>query len=226
MLAVVVAAGLLALPAVGWIFAFPCLALLVARWLWLRRYRRGTAFGFGGLAILGSVLYVVAGTYPDYMLLPALFIGWWVVILPTIGGLGVAWADLATRDDAIPRRSWLVPCVSVVALAFMPLVTLVSLWPVRLAFLVVKPRMERLADRAAAGQVFGPPQWVGSFRLVGSEVDPALRIVGLIIDPNPNGRTGFVRIHPKTPAGRRLAALLGTDMNVDLGWGWSYLQDD
>jgi hypothetical protein len=65
------------------------------------------------------------------------------------------------------------------------------------------------------------PVWLSE-----SAVDSDLKIVGLFIDPNPGGRTGFVRVHSETLETHSFGLLRGTDTNVELGWGWSYRQDD
>jgi hypothetical protein len=108
MLVVVFAAGLLALhvqflaPYIElWILAIPCLILLVGRCLWYWRCRRVAALGFVILSILSNCLYVVASIYPDYMLMPALKIGWIIVLLPSIGVLGTVWINLSTHVHAI-----------------------------------------------------------------------------------------------------------------------------
>jgi hypothetical protein len=70
------------------------------------------------------------------------------------------------------------------------------------------------------------PHWIGPFRLSESAVDSDSKMVALIIDPNPGGRTGFVRVRSESSEVDHFALLLGTDTNVELGWGWSYRQDD
>jgi hypothetical protein len=107
----------------------------------------------------------------------------------------------------------------------LPLATMGTLWPLRLAFLVARPALERLADGAAAGQALAGPQWAGPYRLVQSAVDPASGEVALMTDPNPSGAKGFVRVNPGIPWDRR-GPILGTDLDVELGWGWEYRQDD
>ena len=209
-----------------WLLAIPCLILLVGRCLWFWRSRRIAALGFVGLSVLSNCLYVVASIYPDYMLLPLLNIAWMLVLLPSIGALGTAWTKLATHANAVGRRSPTLSWALVIVLATLPAVTISTLWPLHLAFLAFRPSLEHLADRVEAGQMIVSPHWVGPFRLSESAVDSDLKAVGLFIDPNPGGRTGFVRVHSATPEERRFALLLGTDTNVKLGWGWSYCQDD
>ncbi len=84
---------------------FPCLAVFAAHWIVLRERRRLAACCFGGLAIGINSLYAGACVYPHYMLLPALFLGWMFIVVPTLAGLGAAWASLAAREDAVPRLS-------------------------------------------------------------------------------------------------------------------------
>jgi hypothetical protein len=209
-----------------WLLAIPCLILLVGRCLWFWQCRRITAIGFVGLSILSNCLYVVASIYPDYMLMPLLTIAWMLVLLPSIGALGTAWTKLATHDKAGPRKSPFISWALVIVLAILPVVTISTLWPLHLAFFAFRPSLERLADRVEAGHLIVSPLWIGPFRLSESAVDSDQKTVGLFIDPNPSGRTGFIRVHSETLETHRFGLLLGTDTNVELGWGWSYRQDD
>ncbi len=209
-----------------WLLAIPCLILLVGCCLWFWRCRRIVAIGFGGLSVLSNGLYVVASIYPDYMLIPLLNIAWMLVLLPSIGALGLAWTKLATNDHAVRRRLPFISSALVIVVAIMPAVTISTLWPLHLTFLAFRPSLERLADRVEAGHMIVSPHWVGPFRLSESAVGSDLKTVGLFIDPNPGGRTGFVRVHSETPEVHRFDLLIGTDTNVELGRGWSYRQDD
>ena len=128
-----------------------------------------------------------------YRLAP-LFLGWLVIIAPTVDALGWVWARLATREGAAPRRSPPTAWLSAIALCLLPPVTLLTYWPLRLAFLTVRPALDRLADQVAAGKAAGFPQWVGPFRVARSAVDPVSGHVGLMIDPNPTGPMGLVRV--------------------------------
>jgi hypothetical protein len=144
---------------------------------------------------------------------------------PMIGGLGAAWVALASRQHASPRRSSPVAWLAVIALSGMPLVTLWTMWPLHLAFRASRPSLERLADQVAAGQISGFPRWAGVFRIAGSIVEPATGNVGLMIEPNPDGPTGFVRASPANPQ-NRAGTFRGDDLYVDLGWGWDYREED
>jgi len=229
MIAVVVVVGLLALPTdrsvIVIALSLPCFALIGAQCLVFRGHRHLAAFGFCVLATLTNVLYAAFCVAPDSYLLIPLFLGWLVDVVPTIGGLGAAWAILATRDGAVPRRSPQKAWLSVIALSVLPLVTLCTLWPLHLAFLTARPTLERLADQVAAGQAASFPQRAGLFRVAGSAVDPISGNVGLMIDPNPSGPTGFVRVRRGTPRNRR-GPFGWDDLDVDLGWGWEYREED
>ncbi|MFI5454209.1 MAG: hypothetical protein ACHRXM_02040 [Isosphaerales bacterium] len=140
MIAVAIVAGLLSLPT-GWAviviaLSLPCLALIGARWLVLRGYRRVSAFGFCVFATLINVLYAASCIAPDVYVFIPFFLGL-VIVGPTIGGIGAAWATLATREGAVPRRSPLAAWWSVIAVSVTPLVTLWTLWPLHLAFAAV-----------------------------------------------------------------------------------------
>jgi hypothetical protein len=209
-----------------WLLAIPCLILLVGHCLWFWRCKRIVAIGFGGLSILSNGCYVVASIYPDYMLIPLLNIAWMLVLLPSISALGMAWTKLAPHHNAVRRRPPSLSWALVIVVAVMPAVTISTLWPLHLAFLAVRPSLERLADRVEAGHMIASPHWIGPFRLSESAVGADRKTVGLLIDPNPGGRTGFVRVHSEPPEAHRFDLLLGTDTDVELGWGWSYRQDD
>jgi hypothetical protein len=246
MLAVVVVAGLLAL--YRWMgpmviaLPFPCLAGVGAQWvcfrgqpsltglgaqpLVIRAQQRFAAFAFWVPAILINVLYDALCVVPEAYALPAMFLGWVVFAGPTIGALGSAWVTLPTCQDATPRRSSAVPAwFAVLALSGMPLVTLWTLWPLHLAFRASRPSLERLADQVATGQVSEFPQWAGLFRIAGSAIEPKTGNVSLMIEPNPDGPTGFVRASAANPQ-NRAGLFRGGDLCVDLGWGWDYWEED
>jgi hypothetical protein len=229
MLAVALVAGLLMLPP-GWnvlvpILIFPLLSLRSAQWLVAREQRRVAAFSFGCLAILINVAYVSACTFPHYLVLLLLFLGWFVIGGPAIVASGAAWAMLATHENAQPRRIPHKVWLSIVALTVFPLATLCTLWPLRLAFVTARPSLEHFADQVAAGRTVGFPQRAGLFQLVGSRVDSSTGNVGLMTDADPAQPTGFVRIKPSTPP-NRAGPFSGSNLLVALGWGWDYRQED
>jgi hypothetical protein len=234
MIAVLVIAVLLALPG-EWRVAvatlspllLPCLAVVTAQRLLLRGRRRPAGICFWVPAVLVNLLFAVLCIDPGSLLPAVLFLVGVCVVMPTLAGFGVAWAILATRIGVAARRSPAVAWLSVIVLAVMPVATAWTLWPFRLVFLTAKPSMERLANQVASGKAVGSPRWVGPFRVAGSAVDPATGNVALLIDPNPNGPTGFIR----DMGGRSVPydcfrPIRGDWLHVDLGGGWCYHEED
>ena len=196
------------------------------RSLWVRGRRRLSAVAFGGVAVVGNAFFAAVSVAPD-LFIHAIFLFLWVfVAFPATVGPGAAWALLATAEDASPRRPARAAWLTVVVLAMLPLATIVSLWPLHLAFHVQRPTLERLADGVAAGKPLGGVRWVGPFRIEGAKVDPTTGSVGLLIDPNPNGPTGFVRLGPAATPDDRRALIRGDVGDIHLADGWYYLGED
>jgi hypothetical protein len=229
MIAVVIAAVLLALLRVWAVIAIPLaipvLAQIGANRLVFQRRRSLVARVFWGAAILINVLYAALCVAPDYYVLHILFVTWLLIAVPTIGPLGMAWAELSTQESSVPRRSQAAIGFSILLLNVLPIITLWTLWPLRLGLLVARPSLETLADQVAAGQTVGFPHQAGLFRVAGSAIDPATGDIGLLIDPSPSGYGGFVRGPSGAPPGKG-GPIIGTELDVYLGWGWSYRQDD
>lgn len=185
-------------------FGLAYLALIGVLWWMFHDFRRVSALCFGFVAALSNVATVglcihrLGNVGVFLMLLVCL------LAFPLVFSAGAAWATTATRREARSHRSpfWAWPLV--VALSILPLTMLLTFWPLRLAFLASAPALDGLADRVAAGQGVTRPEWAGLFRVVGSAVEPSNGNVGLIIDPDPSGRSGFVRggASPGLPVGR------------------------
>jgi hypothetical protein len=94
-------------------------------------------------------------------------------------------------------------------------------WPLYVAFALSKPALERLADRVAAGESVTGPEWAGVYQIVGSRTDSSGN-VALLLDANPNGPIGFVRM---TNSQER-PLVLPTDLCVPLTPSWSYNSED
>jgi hypothetical protein len=203
--------------------ALPGVCLIGAQWLVIRGDRRLAAFGFWAVATSANLVYAARCVAPCYYVLISMFLGWLLSVLPSIAALGIAWTFLSGRQCAGSYRSRLAAGFLVFFLAVLPLATMCSLWPLRLAFSMTRPALESLANQVGAGQSVGFPRWVGLFRVAGSAVDPATREVGLLIEPNPNHYAGFVRVPPGAPR----SSMFGTDLlGVHLGWGWEYREED
>ena len=88
--------------------------------------------------------------------------------------------------------------------------------------------MEHLADRVESGQAVTSPEWAGLFRVVASAVDPSTGNVGLIIDADPSGRSGFVRasVGPGIPAARSDGPFYNLNFDLQLRGRWWYECED
>jgi hypothetical protein len=188
------------------------------------RRRRAAAWAFVLAGILSAVLATVASVYlwTSYFVpfLPSF------LLVPLIVGFGTSWAVEATRkgapDPQSPRLAWL----SVFLMAALPLSMMFTLWPLRLAFLVSRPALNRLADRVAAGGSFDHPEWAGLYRVVDAKRAVRSGKVALIIDANPSGASGFVRIGPQPVPPDSLGPLYGLNLDEEMDWRWRYQEED
>jgi hypothetical protein len=230
LIAIAIIAGLLALPdpwrVIVFAFSIPCLALIYARRLHAHGLLGMAGFCLWTSATLINVLYVAGSIFPG-LHLSLLCMVWLVLILPTLASFGIAWARLITRRDGDRRNTSFRAWLSVFALTLMPVVTAGTAWPFQLRFLMARPALERLADRVAAGQAMSNPQWAGPYWIAGSAVDPASGYVGLMIDTNPNGPSGFVR--NRGPQGELYCChrpFRGDWYHLSLIGGWCYHEED
>lgn len=230
MIAIGLIAGLLALPGPWQIiiiaFCFPCLAMAYARRLDSQGLLRVAGICFWSLAILINGVYCACSVLPGIHLL-LLDMAWLVFVLPTLTGFGVAWARLVSARHGqrryVSSRAWL----SVIALTLMPLVTAATAWPFQMTFLMTRPALESLADRVAAGGAVRTPLRVGPYQIAGTAFDPASGNVGLMIDTNPSGPSGFVR--DRSSRNRPFGCFhpfRGDWYHLSLIGGWCYHEED
>jgi hypothetical protein len=229
MIAIGIVAGLLALPH-GWGLialgvAFACLAAVAAGWMVTQESQRFAMLCFWILTILTNAIIVIFCVAPSIYFVGLVLIIWFAFFMPAIAVFGIAWASLATRKSTGRVWSPVAVWLSTILLTFMPLATVGTQWPLRLAFVVTRPSLDRLADQVAAGQNVSFPRWVGPFRLAGSAVDGVSGNVGLMIDANPSGPSGFVRISPGVPP-ESTGPFRWDNLLVHLGWGWEYREED
>ncbi len=232
MIAVAVVAGLLALALspIGLVAAFGLLylALIGVLWWMFRDFGRLSAFCFVGVATLINALSAALCIYllnlGGVMLM---FLGW-LSAFPIVISTGVVWASSAKRRTARPQRSPLLAWPLVLVLSLLPLSMLLTFWPFRLAFLASRPALDRLADRVEGGQAVTSPEWVGLFRVVASAVDPSTGNVGLIMDADPSGRSGFVRVSvgPSIPAAHSSGPFYNLNFDLQLRERWWYECED
>jgi hypothetical protein len=198
--------------------------LAYACWMFFRGTRRMAQLCFVASAIATNSFVAAVSIYATNLVGFALMFLATVVAIPVISGSGAAWAVAATSRGAEKPRSafWVWPIV--VSLAVAPL-TMFTSWPLWLAFLISRPDLDRLADRVATGQGLVWPQWAGLYRIVGAARDPRSGDIGLITDPNPAGRSGFVRLCPDRPA-NYFGPLFNFNFDIPMTGCWRYQDED
>jgi hypothetical protein len=230
MIVVAILAGVLALPPgpreVAAVLSVPCLAFFGAWRLWVGGHRRLAAIVFWSLAIAANIVFAAFCASPG-MVSVALLVLWLFVVMPSLVAFGATWAELTTGRGGVSDPSRRLAWRWVIALAVMPGMTAWTVWPFRLRFLTVRSALERIADQVEAGQAVSFPQDVGPFRLAGSRVGSRTGGVALLIDPNPNGPSGFVR-HKDSLIGPYdcYDPIRGDVWHVGLGGGWCYHEED
>jgi hypothetical protein len=215
--------GLFLLILVSHVLAVPVLMGLPM--LVFRDRRRRAAWCFCIAAAAGNG---VVGAYCVYLLSTYATIFMFCTSLSAVPAIlisGVSWLDSATDPTAVPRRSRFVILPPVLVLALTPL-TMLTPWPLRLAFLVSQSALEKLADHVAAGKSLGGPQWAGVYRVVGGMIDPIRGNVGLVIDASPGGRSGFTRLGPGTPPEDYYLPFVNLNTAIRLGNRWYYEAED
>jgi len=182
--------------------------------------RRGWAqAGFFALAITTNLIYVVGCLYPMLITLTLLSLGLFVVI-PLNLLVGGVWAVESTR-----RRGLIFAWPAVLAVTFLPLLSLATLWPLRVGFWLVRPTFERMADDVAAR--------VGPFNIGEVVLGSAQYGVGFLVEPNRSHPSGFVREAEDDPERGRFRSnrgdsvfVAGSNLRIHLGGPWWFLEDD
>jgi hypothetical protein len=203
------------------------LTLAFASWAAVRGQRRPASICFVASVIAANGLVVPLCVYQQGWGWGGVYIGL-LGGVPMILGFGTAWAVAAARPDTDqgrpPLASWhpLLTVVLTLSMAVTPLTTLWTCWPLRVAFLISRPALERLADRVSAGQAPLFPTRAGLYHIRGAATDPVTGNIALITDANPGGRAGFVRYQPGTPHGP-FSSLF---MVISLDWTWAFEMED
>jgi hypothetical protein len=209
-------------------FGLAYLALIGGTWWMFHGFRRLSALSFGVVAALTNIATAGLCIHRLNMGGVILMLLAWLLAFPIVLGAGAAWATAVTRRAVRPHRTHFLAWALVLVLAILPLTMILTRWPFRVAFLASTQAMDRLADRVAAGQGIVNPEWAGLFRVVGSAVDPSSGNVGLIIDPDTSGRSGFVRLGgaPNVPALRSSGPFYNLYFDLKLCRGWRYVCED
>jgi hypothetical protein len=209
-------------------FGLAYVALIGVLWWMFHGFRRVAAVCYGRVAALSNIATAGLCIYRLSMVGGFLMLLVCLLAFPIVFGAGAAWATAVTRRAARPHRSPFLAWPLVLVLAILPLTMLLTHWPLRLAFLASAPALDSLADRVAAGQGITSPEWAGLFRVVGSAVEPSNGNVGLIILPEPSGRSGFVRVGASRglPVGRSGGPFYDLNVDMRLADRWRYVCED
>jgi hypothetical protein len=208
------------------ILALGALGLVVVFGGVFRGRRRGAVWCFASSAIMVNALIATLCAY--YFNMVGMLLMFLVSFfgVPLTLGAGGAWAVAATRRDATSRRSPLMAWPLVLSMAVAPVTMMTTHWPLHVAFIVSRPALDRLADRCAAGVVIRRPEWAGLYRVVGSDVDFATGNVGLIIDPNSSGHSGFVRLGSLVPSHPHSGPFFNLSSEAPMDARWWYQEED
>jgi hypothetical protein len=145
-----------------------------------------------------------------------------LVVLPVALGCGVEWARIETKPDSMARRlAW----AFVLVVCLVPMTMIANLWPLRLAFLLSRPALNAMADRVAAGKPVVEQEQAGWYEVVRSNFDPLTGEVALIIDDDPAGRSGFLRLAPGHSS-QQSALFTNLNFNLYLDDRWRYQNED
>jgi len=170
------------------------------------------------VAVATNLIYAILCARPDFYVLTVLILGL-ILVIPLNFTVGGTWAEVAAGSR---QGAW----VFVVLVALLPLLTLCTLWPLRLSFLIAKPALERMADEAVAGRSFQGLTTAGPFEIHAAVAHAEGRRVDLLTETNPNHPAGFVRLAHDAPEGYIPGAVSGSNLYIQLLGPWSFRQED
>jgi hypothetical protein len=205
--------------------AVPGIAATVACWTVLKGRREIAGLIFWFFAAATNVVYTGACLTPAFVGSTRIFLfGLWMLMLgPMSLGSGAVWAKVAApATERFARMNKRL----VIMLGILPLFTLTTLWPFRLAFVIARPKLQMVADRVSANEPMAFPWHAGLFQIVTADLDPESGDVTLLLQNDASNAAGFVR-DGQTQTGQHSHRLIvGSYLRIDLGAGWSYLEDD
>ncbi|MFO0959978.1 MAG: hypothetical protein U0800_21515 [Isosphaeraceae bacterium] len=133
-----------------------------------------------------------------------------------------SWLTQANARDRSRRPGWIAAMAAIVGI-FLPFVLALSPWLMDAGFAISRPGLETLADRVADGKPVRWPQRIGVFTVHDAVIDRSSGNIGLILDPNPNGRTGLLR---RPPGGVANGPFFNLNVSRDLGRCWLWQEED
>ena len=110
-----------------------------------------------------------------------------LALLPIVPALGLAW--IITREGRAARFKAALIVVAAISVAASVLMTH---WPLRLAFYVSSPALNRLADRVEAGGTLSRPEWAGLYRIYSVQPFTSGDLM-LRVNPTKGQMAGFMR---------------------------------
>ncbi|QEH34632.1 hypothetical protein OJF2_31730 [Aquisphaera giovannonii] len=167
------------------IAAFYAVLLAGASWLPARARPRIARWGFLAAATWLNASMLVFFAYQPVLHNSIYLFASSLIFLPIVPGLGMAWAA-GGQGRVRWTRAAIVACAC--GLAFSMIATH---WPLRLAFGLSSPALNRLADRVEAGGAIAPGERAGLYRVFGTTA--LTGDTAIIIDPDPGGISAFVR---------------------------------
>ncbi len=203
---------------------FPLVAVLA--WQMVRHQRGWAEWCFWSSAITVNVVVAALCAFFWNMGAMAVIFGLSYFGIPMILGFGAARAGLVSHCKATSNRWEFFPWAIVLVMGFASPTMILTNWPLRLAFLVSRPAFDRLADRVASGMVLRQPEWAGLYLVVGSAVDPATGNVGLVINPDPSGRSGFLRLGKDVTPEHRQGPFYNFNTDLRMNTRWWYQDED
>jgi hypothetical protein len=207
------------------LFLGACVALAMGLWLAARRYKRLPAAAFAVAGLLLNLFCWAVSMTGSYTLVVVLGVLPCLIGTAVVFGFGAAWCAASAPGVTISGHTlalrWAV--VGIVSLA--PLTMVLTRWPFRLAFLVSRPALGRLAEKVAGGAPVTSARWAGAFVIVGSAVDAKTGNVGLITDANAGGRSGFERYGARGTRGAA-GAFYNFWSETQLDANWRFAEED
>lgn len=190
-----------------------------------RGSRRASLFSYLVAAILLNAWCVGYCAYNcDINLCGAIVLAW-LLSSPILFGSWLAWATSA-GSEAMPRKcrkvlGWTGRGIAL-GLAFAPLLTITTRWPLHLAFLASRSQFDREAVCLLSGRDWRGPKWLGFYRVTSATWDPSLGRLTLLIDSKKEPRRAFVRIESRMGPNRRASGSDDLGLYEHLGGEWWY----
>jgi hypothetical protein len=207
------------------LFLGGCILTSHGLWLAARRYKRLPAAAFTVAGLLLNLFCLAVSMTGSYTLVVVLGVLPCLIGTAVAFSFGAAWCAASAPGVTISGHSRALRWTVVAIISIAPLTMILTRWPFRLAFLVSRPALERLADQVVSGVPVTSPRRAGAFVIVGSAVDPTTGNVGLITGPRSSGRSGFERYGARGSRGAA-GAFYNFWSETELDANWRFAEED